>query len=108
MVAATWRNRPRLPSKACKLTPAFAAKACSPAGQATSALHAMAILKVHQAKALKLMHEGRTESRLMQELRSATDFAPPGDESHGAVPREGDVHVSGPRVPSMAQPCGDE
>ncbi len=30
--AATWRNRPRLPSKACKLTAALAAKAYSAAG----------------------------------------------------------------------------
>ncbi len=44
--AATWRNRPRLPSKACKLTAALVAKAYSAAGQAASALHAMAILQV--------------------------------------------------------------
>ncbi len=44
--AATWRNRPRLPSKACKLTAALAAKAYSAAGQAASPLHAMAILQV--------------------------------------------------------------
>ncbi len=41
---ATWRNRPRLPSKACKLTAELAAKAYSAAGLAASALHAMAIL----------------------------------------------------------------
>ncbi len=73
--AATWRNRPRLPSKACKLTAALAAKAYSAAGQAASALHAMAILQVHQAKALKQVHEGSTDPGLMQELRTATDFA---------------------------------
>ncbi len=73
--AATWRNRPRLPSKACKLTAALAAKAYSAAGQAASALHAMANLQVHQAKALKQVHEGSTEPGLMQELRTATDFA---------------------------------
>ncbi len=73
--AATWRNRPRLPSKACKLTAALAAKAHSAAGQAASALHAMAILQVHQAKALKQVHEGSTDPGLMQELRTATDFA---------------------------------
>ncbi len=39
---ATWRNRPHLPSKACKLTAALAAKAYSAAGQAASALNAMA------------------------------------------------------------------
>ncbi len=36
--AATWRNRPRLPSKACKLTAALAAKAYSAAGQAAPLL----------------------------------------------------------------------
>ncbi len=66
---------PRLPSKACKLTAALAAKAYSAAGQAASALHAMAILQVHQAKALKQVHEGSTDPGLMQELRTATDFA---------------------------------
>ncbi len=73
--AATWRNRPCLPSKACKLTAALAAKAYSAAGQAASALHAMAILQVHQAKALKQVHKGSTDPGLMQELRTATDFA---------------------------------
>ncbi len=73
--AATWRNRPRLLSKACKLTAALAAKAYSAVGQAASALHAMAILQVHQAKALKQVHEGSTDPGLMQELRTATDFA---------------------------------
>ncbi len=73
--AATWRNRPRLPSKACKLTAALAAKAYSAAGQAASAQHAMAILQVHQAKALKQVHEGSTDPGLMQELRTVTDFA---------------------------------
>ncbi len=51
--AAAWRNRPRLPSKACKLTATLKVKAYSAARQAASALHAMAILQVHQAKALK-------------------------------------------------------
>ncbi len=73
--AATWRNRPRLPSKACKLTATLAAKAYSAVGQAASALHARAILQVHQAKALKQVHEGSTDPGLMQELRTATDFA---------------------------------
>ncbi len=60
--AATWRNR---------LTAALAAKAYSAAGQAASALHAMAILQVHQAKAFKQVHEGSTDPGLMQELRTA-------------------------------------
>ncbi|KAI2651129.1 hypothetical protein H4Q32_019152 [Labeo rohita] len=35
----------------------------------------MAILQVHQAKALKELHQGGPDPRLMQELRTATDFA---------------------------------
>ncbi len=73
--AATWWNRPLLPSKACKLTAALAAKAYSAAGQAAFSLHAMAILQVHQAKVLKQVHEGSTNPGLMQELRTSTDFA---------------------------------
>ncbi len=73
--AATWRNRPRLLSKACKLTAALMTKAYSAAVQAASALRAMAVLQVHQAKALKQVHEGSTDPGLMQELRTATDFA---------------------------------
>ncbi len=73
--ATTWRNIPRLPSKACKLTAVLVAKAYSAVGQAASALHAIAILQVHQAKALKQMHEGSTDLVLMQALRMATDFA---------------------------------
>ncbi len=65
--ATIWRNRSHLPSKACKLTAAHAAKAYSAAGQAASALHAMAILQVHQAKALKQVHESSTDPGLMQE-----------------------------------------
>ncbi|KAL0147994.1 hypothetical protein M9458_056721, partial [Cirrhinus mrigala] len=66
--AATWRNRPRLPSKACKLLSALAAKAYSAAGQAASALHAKANLQVHQAQTLKQLHESRPDKRVMQEL----------------------------------------
>ncbi|KAL0168520.1 hypothetical protein M9458_036742, partial [Cirrhinus mrigala] len=54
---------------------ALAAKVYSAAGQAASILHATAILQVYQAKALKQLHEGSPDPGLMQELRSATDFA---------------------------------
>ncbi len=66
--ATTWRNRPCLPSKACKLTAVLTAKAYSAAGHAASALHAMAILQVHQAKALKQVHEGSTDPGLIQQF----------------------------------------
>ncbi len=68
--AAAWRGNPRLPSRACKFSSALTAKAYGAAGQAASALHAMALLQVHQAKALKQLHPG-----VMQELRTATDLA---------------------------------
>ncbi len=63
--AATWRNRPCLPSKAYKLTAALAAKAYSAAGQAASALHAMAILQVHhilshESQSLPSAHESQS------------------------------------------------
>ncbi len=105
--AATWRNRPRLPSKACKLTAALAAKAYSAAGQAASALHALgvgSILKVHQAKALKQLHEGSIDPGLMQELRTATSaLATLPEPEVGMVPR---YTVSGyhPAVSPLPQP----
>ncbi len=40
-----------------------------------SALHAMALLQVHQAKALKQLHEGGADPGVLQELRTATDLA---------------------------------
>ncbi|KAL0201658.1 hypothetical protein M9458_004845, partial [Cirrhinus mrigala] len=45
------------------------------AGQAATALHAMATLQVYQAKALKHLDEGGPDQGAMQELRAATDFA---------------------------------
>ncbi|KAI2646619.1 Methionine--tRNA ligase, cytoplasmic [Labeo rohita] len=62
-------------AKACKLSSALAAKAYSAAGQAVSALHVMAILQVHQAKTLKQLHQGSSDPRLMQELRTVANFA---------------------------------
>ncbi|KAL0165097.1 hypothetical protein M9458_040850, partial [Cirrhinus mrigala] len=63
--AVTWRDRPHLPSRA----------AYHAAGQAATALHAMATLQVYQAQALKHLHEGGSDQGAMQELRAATDFA---------------------------------
>ncbi len=73
--AATWRGNPRLPSRSCKFSSALTAKAYGAAGQAASALHAMALLQVHQAKALKQLHEGDADPGVLQELRTATDLA---------------------------------
>ncbi|KAL0198547.1 hypothetical protein M9458_007087, partial [Cirrhinus mrigala] len=73
--AASWRGRPRLPSRACKFSSALVAKAYMASGQAASALHAMPILQVYQAKVLKDLHEGVPDPELLHELRSATDYA---------------------------------
>ncbi len=73
--AAAWRSNPCLPSRACKFSSALTAKAYGAAGQAASALHAMALLQVHQAKALKQLHEGDADPGVLQELRTATDLA---------------------------------
>ncbi len=73
--AAAWRGNPRLPSRACKFSSTLTAKAYGAAGQAASALHAMALLQVHQAKALKQLHEGGADPGVLQELRTATDLA---------------------------------
>ncbi|KAL0163691.1 hypothetical protein M9458_039444, partial [Cirrhinus mrigala] len=73
--AASWRGCPRLPSRACKFSSALVAKAYVASGQAASALHAMAILQVYQAKVLKDLHEGVPDPELLHELRSATDYA---------------------------------
>ncbi len=73
--AAAWRGNPRLPSRACKFSSALTAKAYGAAGQGASALHAMALLQVHQAKALKQLHEGDADPGVLQELRTATDLA---------------------------------
>lgn len=70
--AATWQN---FPSKASKFLAALVAKAYSAPGQAASTLHAMALLQVHQTKALKELHEGYSEPGLFQELCTATGLA---------------------------------
>ncbi len=107
--AATWRNRLRLPSKACKLTSTLP-KAYSAAGQAGLYPARHGYPAGSQAKAIKQVHESSTDPGVeWQELRTATDFALTSDESHSAVPREGEVaHQGGPGAPSLAQPGWDE
>ncbi len=62
--ASTWRGNPLLTGSAYA--------AC---GEAASALHAMALLQVHQAKALRDLHEGGHDPGVLSELRTATDLA---------------------------------
>lgn len=69
----TWRNCPRLPSRACKFTSSLAPRLTVPLERPLLP-HAMAILQVHQASALKDLHKGNSELGLIQELRWVTDF----------------------------------
>lgn len=50
-------------------------RAYNNAGQATSALHVMAILQVYQAKVLRDLHKWGPNTEMMQELQSVTDYA---------------------------------
>ncbi len=73
--AAAWRVIHTFRPGPVGFSSALTAKACGAAGQAASALHAMALLQVHQAKALKQLHEGDADPGVLQELRTVTDLA---------------------------------
>ncbi len=73
--AATWRGNPLLPSWACRYSSALTGSAYAACGEAASALHAMALLQVHQVKALRDLHEGGHDPEVLGELRTATDLA---------------------------------
>ncbi len=73
--ASTWRGNPLLPSRACRHSSALTGSAYAACGEAASALHAMALLQVHQAKALRDLHEGGHDPGVLSELRTATDLA---------------------------------
>ncbi len=73
--ASTWRGNPLLPSRACRHSSALTGSAYAACGEAASALHAMALLQVNQAKALRDLHEGGHDPGVLSELRTATDLA---------------------------------
>ncbi len=64
-----------LPSRACKYSSGLTGSAYRACGEAASALNAMALLQVHQAKALKDLHESGHDLAFLHELRAATDLA---------------------------------
>ncbi len=74
MPYSTWRGESSLPSRACKHSSDLTGKAYQACGEAASALHAMALLQVHQAKALRGLHEGGHDPQVLQELRATTDL----------------------------------
>ncbi len=59
----------------CKFSSSLAGNAYTACGEAASALHAMALLQVYQAKAHKELQEGSSDTGVMQELRTVTDLA---------------------------------
>ncbi|XP_073670349.1 uncharacterized protein [Paramisgurnus dabryanus] len=73
--APSWKDRPTLPSRACRQSSGLMGAAHQACGEAASALHAMALLQVHQAKALRDLHEGGHDSPILSELRAATGLA---------------------------------
>ncbi len=64
-----------LPSKPCRTTAHLANKAYASDGEAASALHAMAVLQVFQAKILQAAEGGALTAEATKDLRAATDFA---------------------------------
>ncbi len=64
-----------LPSKLCRTTAHLANKAYASDGEAASALHAMAVLQVFQAKVLQAAEGRALTAEATKDLRTATDFA---------------------------------
>ncbi len=73
--AFTWRGNPLLASRACRHSSALTGSAYAACGEAASALHAMALLQVHQAKALRDLHEVGHDPGVLSEFRTATNLA---------------------------------
>ncbi len=92
--ASNLRGDPCLPSRACKYSSGLTGSAYRACGEAASALHAMALLQVHQAKALKDLHKG-CHAACCDGPRSLSD------EGDRTVSGSCDVHASGPRAPSL-------
>ncbi len=100
---STWRGEPSLPSRPCKHSSDLTGRAYQACGEAASALHAMALLQVHQAKALRDLHEGGHDPQVLQELRAATDLALWATKVSGSC----DVHFGGPgELNRIAEPDG--
>ncbi len=63
-----------LPSKPSSMTAHLASKAYSSAGEGASALHAMAVFQVFQAKLLQSLEGGTISPDAVNDLRAVTDF----------------------------------
>ncbi len=56
--APSWKSRPLLLSKPCRVTSTLVGKSYMAAGQAVATLHSMAVLQAYQADVLKELDEG--------------------------------------------------
>ncbi len=74
-MAKTMGSDISLPSKPCRMTAHLASKAYSLAGDGASALHALAVLQVFQAKLLQSLEGGTFSTDVVNDLRKAMDFA---------------------------------
>lgn len=83
--AATLRGHPRIPSRACKFSSSLVVKAYTVSGQASSTLHAMAIL-----------HEGGPNPEVLLRSVLSNRLCPLGYEGQGAGSGQGNIHASGP------------
>ncbi len=98
---STWRGEPSLPSRACKHSSDLTGRAYQACGEAASALHAMALLQVHQAKALRDLHEVSRPTWPTSSSRTSSCDGPraSGDEGYGTGSGPCDVHSGGPGTP---------
>ncbi len=71
---STWWGEPSLPSRNCGHSSDLTSRTYQACGEDASALHTMALLQVHQAKAPRDLHEGGHDPQVLQELRAATDL----------------------------------
>ncbi len=100
--ASTLRGKPCLPSRACKYSSGLTGSAYRACGEAASALHAMTLLQVHQAKALRDLHEGGHNLAVLHELRAATDLALRAMKVTAQYLDLCDVHACSPGAPPLA------
>ena len=100
--ASCWWGDPVLPSRAYRHSSGLTSGAYMVCGEAASALHAVALLQVHQAKALKDLHEGGYDPEVLKTQNRHWPRAP-SDEGHRAFSGSCDVHACGPGAPSLAE-----
>ncbi|XP_016319979.1 uncharacterized protein LOC107671579, partial [Sinocyclocheilus anshuiensis] len=73
--APSWKSRPTLPSKPCRITSSLIRKSYMAAGQAAATLHSMGVLQAYQAELLKELDKGEgLTPEAVKELKRAADL----------------------------------